>query len=103
MNPQDPYLYISIYHCVSFSFIGSHGIESSCLAWTSLSVDKKVETLKYAHARGAIILASVGGAEEKPYALDPDKFGAAAADFSNTNLLDGVDFDLENIKIGVFS
>ena len=46
-------------------------------------------------------MVSIGGADEKPYSLDPGWYGSNCAAFANQNYLDGVDFDLENLNIGV--
>ena len=54
-----------------------------------------------AHATGAVLLASAGGSSESPYgAIDASAYGRSAALWANTNLLDGVDFNLENVLPG---
>ena len=54
-----------------------------------------------AHAAGAVVLASAGGSSEIPYAEGTAvSYGRAAALWVRNNLLDGLDFNFENIKQG---
>lgn len=62
----------------------------------------KQAVMDYVHSKGAIVLVAYGGeAGATPYAsVDPKIFGTAAGNFVADNLLDGVDFDLENFNEG---
>lgn len=88
------------YNVVLLSFYHGDGAVYASASWAALSETLKLDTIRYAHAHGAIVKLSLGGAEERPYAMDPDEYGRASADWANAQHLDGVDFDLENVNVG---
>ena len=53
--------------------------------------------IAYAHDKGAVVLVSTGGETETPSDSDPVAYGNYVATWAKTFLMDGVDFDLENI------
>ena len=58
-------------------------------------------TVKYANDRGAIVLASAGGATDTPWnTLNGIDYGTGVANFAVQNNLNGVDFDIENFSVG---
>lgn len=70
---------------------------SAAYYWNLLSDADKVSTMSYAHAAGAKVIVSAGGAGYNAYpANGAAAFGQGAAQFATNNHLDGVDFDFEN-------
>ena len=66
--------------------------------WT---LQDRIDTVNYAHANGAIILVSGGGATDTtPYNVDPTTYATNVCTWAVDNNLDGVDFDLEHIQTG---
>jgi hypothetical protein len=64
--------------------------------WGNLQDSVKLDTIKYAHSKGAKIIVSIGGETESPYSNNATAYGINIATWANANRLDGVDFDLEN-------
>ena len=69
-------------------------------AWLSADPAVRNATLSAAHAKGAVVMLSAGGASEEPYKADPAAYGRAVGEMVITAGLDGVDFDLENLAPG---
>jgi len=65
--------------------------------WSKLSNTDKQSTLDYIHAKNAKLIASLGGSSYTKYPANGGSvYGTAGAQFAKNNLLDGVDFDMEN-------
>jgi chitinase len=69
-------------------------------AWEGVPTATKQATMNTLHKRGQIAMISFGGSTETPYNNDPTAFGKLVANWAIDNLLDGVDFDLENFGQG---
>lgn len=64
--------------------------------WTKLSQSQRLDTIAYAHARGANIIVSLGGSTYNGYTINGGSaYGTAGANFALMYNLDGVDFDFE--------
>lgn len=69
--------------------------------WAQLDASVRNATLATAHAAGAVILLSAGGASEEPYArVGGAAYGGVVGETVSKLGLDGADFDLENIAPG---
>lgn len=58
--------------------------------------------MKQVHNDGAFCMVSFGGSTDLPYLLNATSLGIEVATFAIQNNLDGVDFDLENLNVGMF-
>lgn len=77
------------------------GPADAAFAWGQLSPAQQVATINYAHANGATVLVSGGGATDTtPYDVDPTTYATSVCNWAVDNNLDGVDFDLEHIQLG---
>lgn len=71
--------------------------------WGNLSKEKQIETINYAHNRGAKILVSAGGAtDNNVYKQNPVTYANNVCNWALNNNLDGVDYDMEQIELGFF-
>lgn len=82
--------------------IASSGACDMCAAWErDVSPSLQLSTMEYAHSKGAIVMASAGGATDVPWDnLPGSSYGEAAADWVLANNLDGLDFDVEGFQQG---
>jgi hypothetical protein len=72
------------------------------LVWNDVSYQNKIQTMLYAHSKGAVVLVAAGGQTEIPYStVDSRLYGEAVGDFSNSQFLDGIVFDFENFNAGL--
>ena len=78
------------------------GACDTCAMWErDISPALQQSTIDYAHSKGAIVLASAGGAVDVPWDnLNGANYGTAVATWALANNLDGVDFDIENFSQG---
>ena len=88
------------YNVLYLAFYLSNSATDMLLAWAGVSSTKRATTVAYAHARGAVVMLSAGGATETPYALNATQYGSVVAAYALKYNLDGVDFDLENLNGG---
>lgn len=79
-------------------YLSDVGAYDAALLWENMSQQAKQDTLDYVHSKNAIIMVSAGGATDNPYHLNPVVYGTQVANFAVNNLLDGVDYDLENFE-----
>lgn len=86
------------------SATGSDAVVGFCAAWAAVQVSSgqapSSAAIAYIHARGAVLLASAGGAGEYPYGSDATAYGNAAAAWVAAHAVDGVDFFLSHIDNG---
>ncbi len=69
--------------------------------WAGLTDTVKTSLLAEAHAAGASIVLSAGGAgETAPYDFDPTTYANGACNYALAQRLDGVDLDLEHVSPG---
>ena len=78
------------------------GACDTCAMWErDISTSLQQSTIDYAHSKGAIVLASAGGAVDVPWDnLSGEDYGSNVAKWALANNLDGVDFDIENFSQG---
>ena len=90
------------YNMILISFLTTAGLAGACRDWQLLNSSARSTAVEYAHSNGAVLLLSVGGANDMPYDSDPVYYGQRAAWWANELSLDGVDFDLENVEVGAW-
>ena len=103
LAPQDTVLAAvrAGFNCVILSFLLTTGPTDLLEGWAGLDAATRNATLAAAHAAGAVLMLSAGGASEEPYdRVSGADYGAAAGRAAVALGLDGVDFDLENIAPG---
>jgi len=88
------------FNVVILAFYLTSGPTDMAVAWQGLGAALQQSTAGYAHQKGAVVLVSAGGATESPYTLNATTYGQTVAQWAQTNNLDGVDFDLENLGTG---
>jgi hypothetical protein len=89
------------FNAVILAFDLTTGPTDMLEGWAQLDATVRNATLATAHAAGAVILLSAGGASEEPYArVSGAAYGAAVGATVNALGLDGADFDLENVAPG---
>lgn len=89
------------YNVVNIAFWMSSGAADLALVWQTMSAADRQSTMTYVRSKGAKVIVSAGGATESPYtAMTGTAYGTAVATWAKNNLLDGVDFDLENFSAG---
>ena len=72
--------------------------QDMCILWNSFP-DDQVSLLNYAHNKGAIIMASAGGATEPiQNIMNISNYGTIVAKWVVDHNLDGIDFDIENFS-----
>lgn len=81
-------------------YLSTVGPYDAAGAWGNLSPAVQRATIDAVHAKGGIVMVSLGGATDSPYARDPAGLGTEVGKWCVANLLDGVDFDLEGINPG---
>lgn len=69
-------------------------------AWQTASAADKQSTMNAIHAKGGVVLVSLGGSTDSPFGQDAVAVGNRVATWAKNNYLDGVDFDLENFASG---
>jgi len=84
---------------ISFYLSGS-GPTDMAQAWVGLSASAKQSAINSAHAAGAVVTVSLGGTTDSPYGMDGYTLGTTVGKWAKAQLLDGVDFDLENLAPG---
>lgn len=91
------------YNVILFAFYtSSYGPLDMALAWTYLDQAAKQNAVDYAHSKGAVLLVSFGGDTDGNYwQKDPNVLGAQVANWAKSQLLDGVDYDLEGFAPGL--
>jgi hypothetical protein len=77
------------YNVILLSFLHYSGPISICESWAAMNETAKTSAILYAHARGAVVMVSVGGDTEYPYVHDPLDYGRTVAAWANAQLLDG--------------
>lgn len=71
-------------------------------AWGGLGADAQRAAIAYAHARGALVIVSAGGATDMPYnSMSGAAYGAGVARWAVAHHMDGVDFDMESFEQGL--
>jgi hypothetical protein len=86
---------------LAFWLGGGAGAVDAAGAWGALPPAARAATLAYAHSKGAVVLASAGGATDEPYASTPGAaYGQRAAAWAVSAGLDGLDLDLEGFAPG---
>lgn len=89
------------FNCVVIAFLLTTGPTDLLEGWATLDPGVRNATLAAAHAAGAVLMLSAGGASEEPYnRMSGQEYGAAAGRAAVDLSLDGVDFDLENLAPG---
>lgn len=90
------------YNVINLAFyLSDLGAYDIALVWQNLTQSKKIETINYAHARGAKILVSAGGSTDSAvYNKNPVEYAQRVCQWAIDNNLDGVDYDLEQIDPG---
>jgi len=88
------------YNVVIMAFYLAQGPFDMLTAWESVSYENKRLALDTCHSLGAIVMASYGGATESPYLLSAQTEGQRVGNWVVNNMVDGIDFDLENILLG---
>lgn len=90
------------YNVINLAFyLSVNGPFDIALVWGNLTKDKQIDTINYAHARGAKILVSAGGStDSEVYNMDPVIYAQNVCQWAIANNLDGVDYDLEQILPG---
>jgi len=89
------------YNLVLLAFHVSGVAKYAASVWHGLGSTTQQSVISYAHARGARIVVSAGGAEDVPYnSFTGTQYGTTLANWAVANHLDGVDFDLENFGGG---
>jgi chitinase len=68
--------------------------------WLRQSETQRRATLEYAHSKESCILVSAGGAFDNPYKYSGSAWGKMVANFTRSEIFDGVDFDVESIVKG---
>ena len=90
------------YNVVIMAFWLFSGPADLALVWTQSTPAAQQATVAYLHARNAVLLVSLAGSTESPYAaVSGAAYGVAAATWALQNGLDGVDFDMENLGPGL--
>lgn len=88
------------FNVILFAFYLNTGPFDFLLLWSQMSKDQQQSLVDYAHSRGALLGLSAGGGTEIPYTLDPVSYATLVSNFAVDNLLDLVEYDLENIQPG---
>jgi len=89
------------FNVVILAFDLATGPTDMLQGWASLDAATRNATLAAAHAAGAVLLLSAGGASEEPYnRVGGAAYGAAVGATAAALGLDGADFDLENLAPG---
>jgi len=68
--------------------------------WSSAAASARQNAINHAHSKGAIIMVACGGGTETPFDRSATDYGTKIGQFAANNLLDGIDFDLENFGQG---
>eukprot|EP00026_Physarum_polycephalum_P013158 Phypoly_transcript_13533.p1 GENE.Phypoly_transcript_13533~~Phypoly_transcript_13533.p1 ORF type:complete len:310 (+),score=65.63 Phypoly_transcript_13533:96-1025(+) len=85
------------YNLVILAFLVSKVEWDAAKEWANLTYADRASTIAYVHSKNARLIVTTGGSTDTAfYQFTPRDYGEYAAVFSNVNLLDGVDFDLEN-------
>jgi chitinase len=71
--------------------------------WANAPTSQKQAAIDHAHSKGAIIMVACGGGTESPFEHDAADYGTKIGQFAANNLLDGIDFDLENFAAGLIA
>ena len=83
-------------------FLSTGGTADAAQVWGTLSPVAQANAVAQAHAQGAVVMVSVGGAYDSPYAQQSGSaVGTSVASWALANHLDGVDFDMENFAMGL--
>jgi len=69
--------------------------------WGAAPASQKQAAINYAHSKGAVIMVACGGATENPFDRNPTDYGTKIGQYAANNMLDGIDFDLENFDKGL--
>eukprot|EP00026_Physarum_polycephalum_P007901 Phypoly_transcript_07972.p1 GENE.Phypoly_transcript_07972~~Phypoly_transcript_07972.p1 ORF type:complete len:427 (+),score=78.21 Phypoly_transcript_07972:174-1454(+) len=89
------------YNVIIASFYLSSGTPADfAQAWAALDDTTKINTVNTMHAKGAVLLVSLGGSTDMPFDKDPTALGQQVGAWAKAQHMDGVDFDLENINAG---
>jgi len=86
---------------VNLAFFTTDGPRDMAVEWARLTPTKQQQVMDQVHAAGGLVLVSAGGAFDIPFLkMDGKAYGTLASTYAVQNHLDGVDFDLENLKQG---
>eukprot|EP01087_Luapelamoeba_hula_P009078 TRINITY_DN231_c1_g1_i1.p1 TRINITY_DN231_c1_g1~~TRINITY_DN231_c1_g1_i1.p1 ORF type:complete len:321 (+),score=53.23 TRINITY_DN231_c1_g1_i1:182-1144(+) len=89
------------YNVVIIAFYLLNGPTDMAQAWASVSKGNQQQAMNYAHSKGAKVMVSAGGSTESPYGqVSGYGYGQRVAQWAVDNNLDGVDFDMENLRPG---
>jgi len=89
------------FNVIILAFYMHTGPSDFLTAWQGLSNSVKSSTIATLHSKGAVLLVSYGGgADGNPYTLDAYSAGQTVGKYAKAQMLDGVDFDLENFDQG---
>jgi len=89
------------YNVIIISFYLSGGDAADMAqAWAALDDATKQSTVATAHSKGAVVTVSMGGSTDSPYDKAPYQLGQQVGKWAQSQYLDGVDFDLENLQQG---
>lgn len=88
------------YNVIILAFWLNSGPADFAQVWAAAPPDQRQAAIDYAHQHGAIIMVSCAGSTESPYTYDANAYGSSIGRFAAGNLLDGIDFDLENFGPG---
>lgn len=88
------------YNVVLFAFYTTnYGPLDMATAWSSLDSATKQNTVNYAHSKGAVLMVSFGGDSDASFwTKDPVSLGTEVGSWAKSQLLDGVDYDLEGFS-----
>jgi len=85
------------FNIIIIAFLLSSGAADMALAWQGLDAGTKQNAISYAHSKGAYVLVSAGGSTDSPYgSMSGQAYGSFVGNWASQNLMDGVDFDMEN-------
>lgn len=89
------------YNVIIISFYLSSGSAADfAQAWAALDAGTKQSAISSAHSSGAVVTVSLGGSTDSPYDKNAFNLGVQVANWAQSQYLDGVDFDLENLQPG---
>jgi len=85
------------FNIVILAFLLASGAADMAVAWQGVDSATKQKAMSYVHSKGAYVLVSAGGSTDAPYgSMSGSAYGTFCGNWAKNNLLDGVDFDMEN-------
>jgi len=90
------------YNVIVLAFLLSSSAADMAGAWQGAGAAAQIAAVSYAHSKGAVVMISAAGSTDQPWTTFASGagYGTYAGQWAQSNNLDGVDFDVENLAPG---